>query len=70
MAKLPSVKAADMQISIPKLLTVNQVAAHLQINPRTVYRMIEAGTLRAAKIGDSRRIAENDLALLIAKSFS
>ncbi len=53
-------------ISLPKLLTVKQVAHHLQVDPRQVYRYIKAERLRATKFCGSTRIAENDLALFIA----
>jgi excisionase family DNA binding protein len=53
-------------ISLPKLLTVKQVAHHLQVNPRQVYRYIKAGKLRVTKFCGSTRVAENDLAMFIA----
>jgi excisionase family DNA binding protein len=47
------------------LLTVDQVAARLQISKATVYRMIAAGTLPALQLngrGSSLRISERELA--------
>jgi excisionase family DNA binding protein len=35
--------------------TVNEVAEMLSITPRTVYRMIESGTLPGVKFGEGRR---------------
>lgn len=42
-------------------LTVKDVAARLKVNPRTVYRALESGQLRAARIGRAWRINESDL---------
>jgi len=41
---------------IPLLVTVNQAAQLLGIGRTTVYELIEAGELRSAKRGSSRRI--------------
>ena len=53
-------------ITLPKLLTVKQVAAYLQVSTRQVYRDIKNEKLRATKFGNSTRIAENDLAMFLA----
>ena len=37
-------------------LTVNQVAEIWQVSPRTIWRLIEKGQIRAEKIGRSVRI--------------
>jgi excisionase family DNA binding protein len=37
-------------------LTVKQAAAYIQAGPKTVYRAVEAGQLRAARIGGRRDI--------------
>ena len=42
-------------------LTVDQTAAHLQLNPMTILRWIKAGKLPASKIGRSYRIAATEL---------
>ena len=41
-----------------RLLTVNDVAARLQVHPITVRRHIKAGKLRAVRVGRSVRIRE------------
>jgi excisionase family DNA binding protein len=42
-------------------LTVAEVADHLRVSSLTVYRLIEAGDLRALRVGRSFRINEDDL---------
>lgn len=44
-----------------KLLTVKQVAEHLQVTVMTVYRWIWAGTLPSVRVGRLQRIREQDL---------
>jgi excisionase family DNA binding protein len=39
----------------PPVMTVDQVAAYLQVSKRTVYNMAAAGELPAAKVGDQWR---------------
>ncbi len=41
--------------SFPPVMTVDQVAAYLQLSKRTVYNMAAAGDLPAAKVGDQWR---------------
>lgn len=55
----------DPTISLPRLLTIKQVADHTQFSQKQVRRWIEAGELKAKKIGRHWRIAENDLALFL-----
>ena len=43
------------------LHTVEEVSGHLQVNPRTVLRLIHDGHLRATKIGRQWRIADEAL---------
>jgi excisionase family DNA binding protein len=53
---------------INHLLTVEEVAEKLRLGPRTVYRLIEAGRLKAIKISrKAYRISENDLIQFIKK---
>ena len=42
-------------VSFPPVMTVDQVAAYLQVSKRTVYSMAAAGDLPAAKVGDQWR---------------
>ena len=41
--------------TFPPVMTVDQVAAYLQVSKRTVYNMAAAGELPAAKVGDQWR---------------
>ena len=43
------------------LMTVEQVAAYLQLNKLTVYRYIREGRIPAARIGKSYRIRKADV---------
>lgn len=50
----------------PELLTVDEVAAHLRVNPQTIRNWIDAGKLPHVKIGPRRvRIFRRDLEALI-----
>jgi excisionase family DNA binding protein len=44
-----------------RFLTVGEVAAILRVSTMTVYRLINSGELRAARIGRSFRLREEDL---------
>lgn len=52
-------------ISLPKLLTIKQVAEFSQFSTRQIRRWIKNGSLQASLFGRSWRIAENDLALFL-----
>jgi excisionase family DNA binding protein len=47
--------------SRPRLLTPAEVAEQLRVSSMTVYRLIKSGELRAARIGKSFRIREDDV---------
>jgi excisionase family DNA binding protein len=42
------------------MLTVEEVADRLKVTPRTVYRWIDDGKLKALKIGGVVRVTEED----------
>jgi excisionase family DNA binding protein len=42
------------------ILTVEQLAEHFQLSPKTVYRALERRELRAAKLGNRWRIRLED----------
>ncbi len=44
-----------------EFLTVSEVAQLMRVSNMTVYRLIKAGELRAARIGKSYRIREQDV---------
>ena len=50
---------------LPRMLTIEQVAAQLQVSPRTIRRWIAAGDLRAHHLNVLVRIAEDDLAAFL-----
>ena len=43
------------------VLTVEEVAVKLRVDPRTVYRTIEQGTLQAIRVGRLWRIPKESL---------
>ena len=45
----------------PAFLTVAEVAAMLRVSNMTVYRLINAGSLPAVRVGKSYRITEDDV---------
>lgn len=52
------------------LLTVGEVAAALRVSTMTVYRLINAGELPAARIGRSFRVRAEDLDRYLADRFT
>jgi excisionase family DNA binding protein len=53
-----------------RFLTPAEVADHLRVSSMTVYRLIKSGELRAARIGKSYRISEDDVDTYLAARFS
>lgn len=56
--------------SRPRFLTPSEVAEQLRVSSMTVYRLIKSGELRAARIGKSYRIREDDVDAYVAARFS
>ena len=52
---------------LDKLMTVDEVAAYLRVNPMTVYRMVNRGALPGVKVGDLWRFTERDIAAWLAR---
>lgn len=50
------------------MLTIKDVSNSLNVSDRTVRRLIDSGQLRAAKIGGSVRIDEQELRAYIGRS--
>ena len=44
-----------------RLLTVHEVAGIMRVSNMTVYRLIRAGELRAARVGRGYRIRESEV---------
>jgi excisionase family DNA binding protein len=59
-------KNEQPEFALPKLFTIQQVAAHTQFSTKQVKRWIDEGLLKAVKIGRHWRIAENDLAWFLS----
>lgn len=53
-----------------RLVTVAEVAAVLRVSTMTVYRLINAGELPAARIGRSFRVRTGDLDRYLADRFT
>jgi excisionase family DNA binding protein len=53
-----------------RLLTVAEVAAALRVSTMTVYRLINAGDMPAARIGRSFRVRTEDLDRYLADRFT
>ena len=51
-------------------MTVNEVASLLRVSNMTVYRLINAGELPAARIGKSYRIRRSDVDKYLSDRFS
>jgi excisionase family DNA binding protein len=51
-------------------LTVSEVADLLRVSNMTVYRLISAGQLPAARVGKSYRIREEDIDRYLAERFT
>ena len=54
----------------PRFLTPAEVAEQLRVSSMTVYRLIKSGELRAARIGKSYRISEDDVDAYLQARFS
>ena len=48
-------------------MTVQEVAEYLNVDPKTVYRLVNRGELPGFKVGGSWRFQKNDLDEWIAK---
>ncbi|MGO1544380.1 MAG: helix-turn-helix domain-containing protein [Gulosibacter sp.] len=57
---------ATMSEAPEKVLKAAEVARHLSCTPETVYRLVNAGQLRAIRVGRLLRIPESSLTAFIA----
>jgi excisionase family DNA binding protein len=53
-----------------RFLTVLEVADQLRVSTMTVYRLIKSGELRAARVGKSYRLREEDIDAYLAKQYT
>lgn len=63
MLRLGASRRSVLRMDATLLLKPAEAAAHLRVNVRTVYRLIETGTLPKVHIGEARatRIRRSDL---------
>ncbi len=52
---------------LDNLMTVDEVAAYLRVNPMTVYRLVNRGELPGVKVGDLWRFKERDIEAWLEK---
>ena len=60
---------ADRDFGDP-LLTVGEVAGIMRVSNMTVYRLINAGALKAVRIGKSYRIRPEDVYSYLQRSYT
>ena len=61
--------AGGDNISEVKFLTVAEVAAAMRVSKMTVYRLVHAGDLPAARVGRSFRVPEDAVNEYLRKSY-
>ena len=59
--------AVLMTDPIEKMYTAKEVAEFLRVSPRTVWRMIESGELKAIKVRSEYRIRHRDFVAYIER---
>lgn len=62
--------AQQLDASHSRFMTVGEVASCLRVSSMTVYRLINAGELPAARIGRSFRVRSEDLDRYLADRFT
>jgi excisionase family DNA binding protein len=65
---LGSNRARTYVPSEDRLLTVQEVAARMRVSNMTVYRLIQAGDLRATRVGRSYRLRQGDVEAYLSRS--
>ena len=53
-----------------EFMTVSEVADLMRVSSMTVYRLIKAGEIRAARVGKSYRIRESDVDHYLADRYN
>lgn len=53
-----------------RFLTVQEVAELMRVSTMTVYRLIKAGDLRAARVGRSYRLREDEVEAYLQRGLS
>ena len=57
-------------LSRARFLTVSEVADLMRVSSMTVYRLIKSGELRAARVGKSYRLREEDVDAYLSRRFN
>ncbi|MGH9150367.1 MAG: helix-turn-helix domain-containing protein [Acidimicrobiales bacterium] len=63
-------EVAQSRVEPADFLTVAEVAKRLRVSTMTVYRLINAGDLPAARIGRSYRLAADDVDRYLEASYN
>jgi excisionase family DNA binding protein len=53
-----------------EILTVPEIADHLKVNEKTVYRLLNTSTIRGFKVGNQWRVLKDDLLKFINRSMN
>ncbi|HLW45740.1 MAG TPA: helix-turn-helix domain-containing protein [Acidimicrobiales bacterium] len=62
--------AQQAEANHSRFMTVGEVASDLRVSSMTVYRLINAGELKAVRIGRSFRVRTEDLDRYLADRFT
>jgi len=54
-------------VSIDEILTATQVAALLQVHPRTVYKLVKQGAIPGRKFGGGWRFSRHEIMQMISQ---
>lgn len=58
------------KLSESRFLTVQEVADLMRVSSMTVYRLIKSGEMRAARVGRSFRVREEDVDEYLEQSYT
>ncbi len=58
------------KLSESRFLTVQEVADLMRVSSMTVYRLIKSGEMRAARVGRSFRVREEDVNEYLEQSYT
>jgi len=54
-------------MTLPRLLTIDEVADRLRVHRSTVFRLIRDGELESYRVADRRLVSEHDLATYLER---
>ena len=61
---------SNVSMNSSEFMTVSEVADLMRVSSMTVYRLIKAGEIRAARVGKSYRIRESDVDQYLADRYN